>query len=76
MPEKPCAIAVAQVKGRASSLATETLSPPARMEAGWWTGISGELGRTGRWRGGGGGLMNTECCSHFMCSSPSDMAGV
>lgn len=26
--------------------------------------------------GGGGGLMNTECCSHFMRSSPSDMAGV
>lgn len=49
MPAKPYAIAVAQVKGPASSFATEILSPPAWMEAGWWTGICGELGRRGRW---------------------------
>lgn len=35
-----------------------------------WEEEAGDCG------GGSGGLMNTECCSHFMRSSPSDMAGV
>lgn len=48
------------------------------MDGGSFNSEGGGLAFVESWdeSGGGSGLMNTECCSHFMRPSPSDVAGV